>query len=319
MEKVWGMYRLDNHTNSYGKGADLAISFFAHFNGKINPLFPARCLIFGRTPEEEKAWACTIGDIIQIDIHKIMRTVEQLDYSAADKVEAYKGLILYCVAHELFHLEQDVALYFDLTTDKNEAIQLVEDSCHCATTNFLVGFGKFNMIQADFLPYNFSYIRPLLETFTGWGEIDSARFDQNLRSYYTLTNPYHKALWYMNGYIMGNFSNKDEPNTVYDHYLRDGTHTLMASVYVYDKLYRSDYLAYLGQWSSPRAIMDMINPLILVRSQGFNGEIAVESRGSVDTFPGTTWLNIWPIIFDPFYWQIVEQLPSDQQPIPPIL
>ncbi len=317
MDKVWGMYQLDNQTDSYGKGAELAAAFFHHFNGKINPTFPARCLMFGRAPEEERAWACTIGDIIQIDLHKIMRTIEQLNYSAEEKVEAYKGMILYCIAHELFHLEQDIALYFDLTTDDNEAISLVEESCHCATAAFLMAFKKFNLFQADFLPHYFSYARPSLKTFIGWDEMDGARFRQNLRSYYPLTNPYHKALWYMNGYIMGNFSNEAGPDTV-DYYLRGGVHTLMASVYVGDKLYRSDYLAYIGKWSSPRAIMDMINPLILVRSQGFDGKIAVEERYA-DSFPGMCWLNIWPIISDPFYWQIVEQLPSDQQPIPPIL
>lgn len=314
MEVELGMYQADNQTNSYGKGRELATTFFNIFNGKINPLFPARCLMFGHLPDG--AWGGTIGDIVQLDMHKIIQDVSRFGEPAEGKILLLKGIILYSIAHELFHLEQDIARYTDFTNDDAELRTLVEDSCHCATTNFCVGLEKYNLLPID-LVSRFEYYRPMLDTFTNWPEMDTDRYVQNLESYYTISDPYHKALWFANGYTMGNFTLNIEPNTLYYEFLREN-HSLMASIYVGERLYRSGYLAYLSQWSSPRAIMDLLNPLILLHAQGFVGPVYASAAFN-ENFPGTAWLMVKADVSEPFYWQIVEQLPSDEQPIPPIL
>lgn len=317
MENVYDMYHVDNQANSYGKGVELATTFFNLFNGKINPLFPARCLMFGRLPDG--AWGGTIGDIIQLDIHKIMKDVSQFSRfgkSTEDKLSMIKGLVLYTITHELFHLEQDMSKYFSLSNDETEVRKLIEDSCHCATTNFLVVLKKDNILPIN-LDSTFTYLRPMLKTFTGWSEEDADRFSMNLGSYYRIENPYHKAIWFANGYIMGNFSIVSEPGTLDYEFLRKN-HSLMVSIFIGEKMYRYGYIAYMHRWTSPRAIMDLINPLILLTTQGFCGPVHIAERSS-DRFPGVSWLTVKADVSDPFYWKIVEQLPSDEQPIPPII
>lgn len=314
MEKICGMYHVNNQANSYGKGVELAITFFDLFNGKINPLFPARCLMFGHLPDS--AWGVTIGDIVQLDMHKIMQGVSRFEGSSEEKVLLLKGLILYTITHELFHLEQDMDKYFRLSNDETEVRKLIEDSCHCATTSFLVGLKKFHLLPMDIIP-EFDYYRPMLQTFTGWSEMDVDRYAMNLKSYYRITNPYHKVMWLANGYIMGNFSIGLEPDTIAYEFLTR-SHSLMASIYIGKKLYRSGYIAYMHKLTSPRSIMDLINPLILLNSQGFCGSTHVSSVTN-DHFPGTEWITVEAEVSEPFYWQIVEQLPSDEQPIPPII
>ena len=314
MEKIESLHYVDNQANSYGKGVELATTFFNLFNGKINPLFPARCLMFGCLPNG--AWGGTIGDIIQLDMHKIMKDVSQFGKSTEEKLCMIKGLVLYSIAHELFHLEQDMSKYFSFSNDETEVRKLIEDSCHCATTNFLIGLKQFNLLPMDLVP-EFHYYRPMLKTFTGWSEEDDDRFSMNLESYYRIENPYQKAIWFANGYLMGIFSIVSEPGTLHYEFLREN-HSLMTSIYIGEKLYRSGYIAYMHRWSSPRAIMDLINPLILLSTQGFCGPVHI-AEASIDSFPGVAWLNVKAEVSDPFYWKIVEQLPSDEQPIPPIL
>lgn len=308
------MYQVDTQTNSYASGITLATTFFNLFNGKINPLFPARCLMFGHIPDG--AWGITIGDIIQLDMHKIIQDVATSNESSDDKILLFNGIILYSLAHELFHLEQNMSIYFKLSQDEDEIRTLIEDSCHCATTNFCNGLKEYNLLPLDFST-KFDYYRPKLDTFTGWDEMDVNRYLQNLNSYYMISDPYQKALWFANGYIMGHFSLDSEPNTLEYDFLRQN-HSLIALVYIGEKLYRSGYIAYLNQWSSPRAIMDLINPLILLHMQGFTGPMVLSAAYN-ENFPGTVRLTIKADVSEPYYWQIVDQLPSDEQPIPPIL
>ena len=172
MEVDLGTYQADNHANSYGKGLELATTFFNLFNGKINPLFPARCLMFGHLPDG--AWGSTIGDIVQLDMHKIMQDVSRFGEPTKGKILLLKGIILYSIVHELFHLEQDIAYYSDLTSNSDEMTKLIEDSCHCATTNFCVGLEKYNLLPMD-LVSRFEYYRPVLETFTTPSQIHTTK------------------------------------------------------------------------------------------------------------------------------------------------
>lgn len=315
------VHTLDDQANTYGKGVELAAGLFTFLNGKVNPKFPARCLLFGRISNGSREdYGVSTGDVVQLDMHTILEAIQRFQgrVSAEERLAAYKGLILYCVVHELFHLEQDLEYYNRISPDRVTAETLVEESCHCKTVEFLKLYSLTNMLKFD-SGVALQYARPVLGYFLPWEEEDTDRYQQMLRSYYPICNPYNKALWYVNAYIFGKATlDRNDENSVF-RFPNEGFHSIYVTVRVGNRGVAHGYLSYMGQWTSPSEMMHLVNPIIMLSSQGFNRHIHLSQLISPDKYPGLVWLEVTIPNVPEAALQIVSQLPSDQQPIPPIL
>ena len=314
------VYTLDNQANTYGKGIELAAQLFTLLNGKVNPKFPARCLLFGPVSDESGDYGISAGDIIQLDMHKILGAIQRFrdEVSAEERLAAYKGLILYCVVHELLHLEQDLEYYNRISPDRGTAEALVEESCHCRTVEFLKLYNLSNMLGFD-VGTAFQYARPLLSYFLPWEETDTDRYEQMVRSYYPICNPCTKALWYVNAYAFGRATlDRSDEDSVF-RYPNDGYHSIYVTVKIGNREVAWGYLSYMGQWVGSSEMMQLVDPIILLSVQGFNMRNHLSQFVSPEKYPGLVWVNIQVPDVPEAAIQIVSQLPSYQQPIPPIL
>lgn len=312
-----------NQPNTYGGGVEFATAIFKFFNGKINPLFPARYMLFGpcSAANTKGDFGASYGDVIQVDMHRVLEFISLSGYS----VESYKGLILYTVIHELLHLEQDFSVYYQLTSTEQEAEELIERSCHCMTYAYLKSLSDENLFGFEFGP-QLSYSIPHLSWFVqdvskreDWEDVEL----QLLRSYYRIPNPYNKALWFLNAYVYGNPSLcRNDLNTIWS--LTKEYQTVFMTVEIGGERVRSGYVTYMGKWLSPRAIMDVLNPIIVAVQQdrvSFHPEVPtvdVDALINEKEFPEVVWVQV-RLNSNMTTIEIVNQLPFDEQPIPPIL
>lgn len=314
-------YDFSIEEDSYAKGCEFAAHIFTTFNGRINPSFPARYLLFGTISSNPYDFAVTAGDIVQIDIHKILRRIHEIFDGKVErmgKIECFRGLIIYSIVHELLHLQQDLEYYYRIIPNNEEAEEVIEMSCHCMTEATLKSLTASNLIYFS-LDDSFSCFIPSLGMFLGWQrEEDAGRFEELVRSYYPLQCYQRKDLWYANAYLFGCTPRKPDrsDDTIFN--LAQENHSIFIDIGIGKWYQNCNYLSYMNRWMTPRTVMGLVNPLILLSMQGFSRKTSISEYRS-DDFPGMAIFKVE--VDDPSgqALQIVSQLPTDEQPVPPIL
>ena len=315
---------LNYSVNSYGTGIQYATTIFNILNGRINPVFPARYLLVDNSTKVEGELGDNIGDVVQINIHNILKSaIGDNKGSPSDIISlGYKGLIAYVIIHELFHLEQDLEVYPQLTNgDEEIADRLIEDSCHCAALYYMNLMKSRGLIEFEFGHEFDNMTIPEPEHFIQWTRDeppDLGRLQVTFDSFYTLKNPYKKIFWLIQQYIF-DYPTQTPQLSCWDYspilnYMKDGFHSILITIKLNDQVYKSDYVVYMDTIQPPSTIMGVIDILILLQKQGITPVLFQE--GISKDYPGLLNLMICYETDYPILMQIVNQLPNGEQPIP---
>lgn len=286
---------------TYGQGVRFANAIFNLFNGKVNPTFPAKLMLFSPVLEEN-ILGYSFGDVISIDIHEVMK-----DCCPAPAV--LKGKILDTVIHELFHIGQDVPFYYSLSSSTEEVHTLIEASCRAATSNWIWQL-KASGIRDSFGRHIDLGIAPQPQI-DGMYDLEEM-FQQALYSYYPVKDSLDKAVYYFNLMIM---RSKDPSDNLYNY---TSYPNVAVEVWINKRLVSQGLVRHNGIWL-PTAMMDTIRPavvyLIMSRrtSTLFCQQIDINTDASETVHIVSTFETEDPLFY------IAYQLPSDEKPIPPIV
>ena len=312
---------INNDVFTYGQGVEFASIMFKFLNGRINPNLPARYLLIGKIgnsdPLDTGVVGDNIGDIVQLDIDGIMRTsmMNTSEMTRKEKSDRFKGLILYCLIHEILHIEQNMATYYKFGFDEETTTTLIEESCHCATSYIFNQLVQSNILQIEFDP-PITFEIPSLTNFILWSnEKDSYdRILQAYHSYYRIGNPYEKVMWLLNSFLSPD-PILDDASILYD-YVEKGYSSILLNVVINEKICQTGYLLYLNYLQPPLEIMKTIDFMVFMQKQGMK-DIYIKHLTNPN-FPELIVINV-EYQGDNRFLEIVKQIPSNEFPIPPIM
>lgn len=315
---------INNNVFTYGQGVEYAYTMFKLLNGRINPILPARYLLIGRCEYfQEGIIGDVIGDVVQLDIDGIMRKCilnTNNTITRKEKSDRFKGTILYCLIHELLHIEQNMATYYSFGLDDDTTEILIEESCHCNTAYTCNQLIESDILMAEVIP-PVSLDIPALDNFIPWIEEDdsSDRLVQAYQSYYRITNPYEKVLWLMNLLLFsheeGFHPSISTPFKLHE-YMNQGYSSVLLNIFVNQKICRTGYLIYLNYLQPPFEIMKLLDLMILMQKQG-NDRITYKNLINKN-FPNLMIIEV-EYRGDDSLLEIVKQIPSNEFPVPPIM
>lgn len=285
---------------TYGQGVRFANAIFNLFNGKVNPTFPARLMLFSPVWEEH-ILGYSYGDVISIDIHEIMK-------SCCMTPIVLKGQILDTVIHELFHVGQDWPLYFSLSSSIEEVHTLIEASCRAATSNWIWQL-KASGIRDSLGRHIDLGIAPQPQID---GMHDLEMFQQALYSYYPVKNPLDKAVYYFNIMLM---DLKERSDNLYNY---SSYPNVAVEVWINERLVSQGLVRHNGIWLAT-AMMDTIRPVIEHLIMSRRTSMLYWRQTDINTDSSETVRIVSAFETEDPTSYIVYQLPSDEQPIPPIV
>lgn len=310
---------------TFGQAEVFAMDVFQWLNGKINPHFPAKQIIFSYSSAPQ-AMGSSYADIVQINMHNILTdTVSFFDVEARSKL--LKGHIIYVITHELLHLEQDFAEYYKkYGKDRDMMDYVIERDCHTMTSyvmnkwlvdghdSLYLEFDLGDIAYPDlgnFIKFNGKNIREVM--------LDGlSSFEENRVPSYT------KKI----EYLISNILSLDKCVTGdYIYNMRDyisdpvngiPTHTIIMYVYWNRvQLLKQCYVIFNGIMCNPIEIMDCVRPVFIGINNPDYKSCKVSTRiGALADFPGTISISISLDCPNTEYIKdIVYRLPNGVKPI----
>lgn len=207
---------------SYSQGVEYIRLLFHSLNGKVNPIFPAKYLIFDLNVEPD-VLGKSVGDIVIIYMHNILKLINSdLKYKYNMTNKKIKCLLAYILLHELFHLDQDFNKYISQYPKDNLKIA-IENSCNNITIEFLNNIINYKWYREYFdLDIElFSYINDI------YNKVQNIPF-ANYNKYYKLQTVDDKISYILNNLLFQNEDNflllikKNKWSFVYLEYRFDG-------------------------------------------------------------------------------------------------
>lgn len=222
---------------------DYAINVFNYFNGKINTVIPAHCLLFNCGDNSYGCLGTSLGDIVFIDLDHIYTIAKDYQYTSKKDIQSF---IDYTIIHELLHLNQDTYEYIKtfINLYGSEVCKtIIENACHTKTHYTILELVKSNILEFDI---------PIFNLFTNINTPD--QYQQYLNSYYPLRDPMNKIfelLEYINDYDVLSIL-QEEPNIRF----------IRWDIKFRDKFITTDYIYYNNQWLPYWHILNMLRPLL---------------------------------------------------------
>lgn len=247
-----------HNVTSYSGAMQFAIDVFNYFNRKINYIIPAHCLLFGNS-KMNGAYGDTTLDVVELNLPNIFSDITS---NSMYKENEIRGLIVYTIIHELLHIDQNIAVYKNLTKNKQEFSKLIELSAHAMT------FKIFNQIvdQVLFTDLNLSSIYiPSSLSFMSIKPEETEKIEIWKHSYYRVSNIIENAVYFLNYFSGINFI-----ETVKKYSLS----YLVLNISIDGILIKSDYVYYLDTWLA-FSIFTLLRP-IAIRSKASSHPLEVE-------------------------------------------
>lgn len=238
---------------SYSHGIEYAKFLFNNLNGKINPIFPAKYLIFDLNDEQD-ILGKSVGDVVIIYMHNILKLIDTTlknQYELNDK--KIHSLIAYILIHELFHLNQDFNKYISQYPKEN-VNTAIENSCNIMTINFLQKiinnsyYKNYFHLDIELFPY-------ILDIYNNVQNIQ-----YNYPKYYELQYASDKI-----SYIINNILFNNEDNLLL--WIKKRKWRFVYLEYQYDSIVQNGDLIYLeNHYVNHNIILRMLDKLLLLLS-----------------------------------------------------
>ena len=230
---------------SYGGAMKLAADAFKYLNGKVNYIIPAHCLLFGNSTMT--SFGDTTLDIVEINIPCILNDIN------ATQPNRISGLILYTIVHELLHIDQYMAIYYNIT-NRNlvQSEKLVELSAHAMTSKVLDILTESNFLKDLDLD---EVALPPCEMFMELESYDTESLLVYENSFYRVPSPEENAFFYLERFIDIDFK---------DLFQQTNPLSIVLELRINNKQIGRDYIYYLHHWLRPQ-IYNIIRPLAILR------------------------------------------------------
>lgn len=240
---------------SYSHGIEYAKFLFNDLNGKINPIFPAKYLIFDLNDEQD-ILGKSVGDVVIIYMHNILKLINTTlknQYELNDK--KIHSLIAYIIIHELFHLNQDFNKYIS-QYPKDNVNAAIENSCNIMTINFLQKiinnsyYKNYFHLDIELFPY-------ILDIYNN---VQNIQYANNYSKYYELQYASDKI-----SYIINNILFNNEDNLLL--WIKKRKWRFVYLEYQYDNIVQNGDLIYLeNHYVNHNIILRMLDKLLLLLS-----------------------------------------------------
>lgn len=240
---------------SYSQGIEYARFVFHNLNGKINPIFPAKYLIFDLNDEKD-VLGKSVGDIVIVYMHNILKLI---DFTLKNQYELNEKkihtLIAFVVIHELFHLHQDFNQYISQYSKENLNIA-IEDSCNIKTIEFLESINNHEYYKTyfDLNMELFPYIYDI------YNKVKNIKIINNNFKFYELQNASDRICYILNNLLFNN-----EDNLIL--WIKNKKWKFVYLEYKYDGIIQNGDLIYLeNHFVNHNIILRMLDKLLLLIS-----------------------------------------------------
>lgn len=238
---------------SYSHGIEYARFLFNDLNGKINPIFPAKYLIFDLNDEPD-VLGKSVGDVVIIYMHNILKLIDNTLKKQYDlNIQKIHSLIAYILIHELFHLNQDFNKYISQYPKEN-LNTAIENSCNIMTINFLqkiinnTYYKSYFNLDIELFPY-------ILDIYN---KVQNIQY--NYSKYYELEHASDRI-----SYIINNLLFNNEDNLLL--WIRKKGWKFVYLEYRYDDIIQNGDLIYLeNHYVNHNIILRMLDKLLLLLS-----------------------------------------------------
>lgn len=290
--------------SNYSGAMQFATEVFHYLNGKVNYMIPANCLIFGHS-NMDTAYGDTTLDVVEINIPNISAGVKKdfNDEFNEFNESKFRGMIFYTLIHELLHVDQNTGWYDTRFQNEgvNKVTEIIEKSCHAMTLKVfkdIVNCSLFDDFELD------TILIPSSEVFMDIPMNDTEQIDVWRNSYYRVTHPAEKAL-----YFLGTFLTIDFLGTA----IKEDATNIVLEIRINGKTTGCDYIYYLNQWMVPQ-IYNLLRPIAFIAKAKTNitpSQVLVDAESfKANDGSSSGYLSVVADFRTPFHMPIVNQTPN---------